>query len=127
MFNYSLSVFQTLNISLFGFFFGGFESITNIFYLITKNYDLPRKQHGKELPTNATDSQVFNKVKRMFLLGLILIVISLISVIIAPQFFILGGAAIFLNGLIDYSYYKKEKLLFGWIIIAIFSSLCSLL
>lgn len=127
MFYYSLSALQILSIGLFGFFFGGFELISNILYLITRNYDLPRKQHGKELPTNATNTQVHNKVRRMFILGLTLLVISFVSITIAPQFFILGGAAIFLNGLIDYNYFKKEKMLFVWIIIAVFVSFCSLL
>ncbi len=52
MFNIEMSIFQIMSIGLFGLIFGSFEASTNLFYLITKNYDLPRKQHSRELPEN---------------------------------------------------------------------------
>ena len=94
------SVFQLISIGLFGFIFGIFETSTNLFYLISKNYTLPRKQHSKELPRNATDAQVLHKVIQMLILGLILLFVSLMSSMIAPQLFTVGAAFILINGLI---------------------------
>ena len=122
-----LSVFQIIGIGLFGFIFGTFETSTNLLYLITKNYNLPRKQHGKELPTDVTDSEVYQKVIQMLCLGLILIVISIFSLVVAPQLFIVGATAIFLSGLIDYTKFRKKDMLIIWIVISIIASVFSLL
>ncbi|MFX0185799.1 MAG: hypothetical protein ACFE95_22165 [Candidatus Hodarchaeota archaeon] len=122
-----LSIFQLITISLFGFIFGGFEVTTNLYYLLTKNYDLPRKQHGKELPNNATQEEVEHKVLQMFVLGIFLLLIACISVIIAPQLFVVGATAILVSGMIDYSKFKKNEILIVWIVITVISIACSLL
>ena len=126
MFNVQLSVFQLISIGVFGFLFGIFETSTNLLYLITKNFELPRKQHGKELPENATDNEVFHKIIQMLFLGIILLSISVLSVVIAPQLFIIGAAAIFLSGLIDYSKFRKKDMLIIWFVISIIASVFSL-
>ncbi len=113
-----ISIFQVISIGLFGFIFGGFEATTNLIYLLTKNYDLPRKQHGKELPTDVTEAELLHKVVQMFSLGMILLVTAIIAISIAPQLFVVGAAAIFLSGLIDYSKFKKNDMLIVWIVIA---------
>lgn len=122
-----LSIFQLISIGFFGFFFGIFETSTNFFYLISRNETLPRKQHSTELPNNATDTQVFHKVVQMFMLGLVLIIISLISSLVAPQLFSIGAALIFLNGLIDYSKFRKARMMLIWTIIAIITFVFSLI
>ncbi len=113
-----MTIFQAISIYLFGFIFGGFETTSNLFYLLTKNYDLPRKQHGKELPANVTEAEVLHKVVQMFSLGIILLVTAIFAIFIAPQLFVVGAAAIFLSGLIDYSKFKKKDMLIVWIVIA---------
>lgn len=127
MLNYDLSIFQVLSIGIFGFLLGSFETTTNLFYLLTKNYDLPRKQHGKELPDNATEAQILHKVVQMFGLGLILLMTATIAIIIAPQLFIVGATAIFVNGLIDYGKFKKSNMLGIWAIIATIVGMGSLI
>ena len=127
MFNIEMSIFQIMSIGLFGLIFGSFEASTNLFYLITKNYDLPRKQHSRELPENVSDAEVFHKVVQMFCLGIILLLISIISITIDPQLFIVGAAVILVNGLIDYSKFKKIDMLIVWIVIAVIASSFSLL
>lgn len=122
-----LSIFQIIGIGLFGFIFGTFEASTNLLYLIIKNYNLPRKQHGKELPIDVTDSEVYQKVIQMFCLGIILIIISIMSLVVTPQLFIVGATAIFLSGLIDYSKFRKKDMLIIWIVISIIASAFSLL
>lgn len=122
-----MSIFQIISIGLFGFIFGTFEASTNLFYLLTKNYDLPRKQHSKELPINVTDNEVFHKVFQMFVLGTSLLLIAVISITIAAQLFIVGAAAILVSGLIDYSRFRKFDMLVVWIVIAVIISLFSLL
>ncbi|UCG01880.1 MAG: hypothetical protein JSW11_20030 [Candidatus Heimdallarchaeota archaeon] len=122
-----LSIFQLVGITLFGFIFGIFETLTNLLYLVTKNYDLPRKQHGKELPVNVTDDQVFHKSLQMLCLGIFLLIISILSSAIAPQLFIIGGAAIFLSGLIDYSKFRKRDMFIVWIAISIIACVFSLI
>ena len=122
-----LSVFQIIGIGLFGFIFGTFETSTNLLYLITKNYNLPRKQHGKELPTDVTNSEVYQKVIQMLCLGIILLVISILSLMVAPQLFVVGATAIFLSGLIDYAKFRKKDMLIIWSVISIISSVFSLL
>ena len=122
-----LSIFQLIAISLFGFIFGGFEVTTNLYYLLTKNYELPRKQHRKELPDNATQEEVVHKVLQMFILGIFLLLIAFISIIIAPQLFVVGGTAILVSGMIDYSKFRKNDMLIIWIAIAGISFTCSLL
>lgn len=122
-----LSIFQLIGIGLFGFVFGTFETSTNLLYLITKNYNLPRKQHGKELPANVTDAEVFHKVVQMFCLGIFLLIISILSSVIAPQLFIVGATAIFLSGLIDYSKFRKNNMLIVWIVISTIACVFSLL
>jgi hypothetical protein len=122
-----LSMLQLITISLFGFIFGGFEAITNTFYLLTKNYELPRKQHSKELPSNATQEEVLHKVFQMLVLGIFLLLIAFISIIIAPQLFVVGAAAILVSGMIDYSKFKKNGMLIVWIVITGISFACSLL
>ena len=113
-----MTIFQVISIGLFGFIYGGFEAATNLFYLLTKNYDLPRKQHGKELPTNVTETEVVHKVVQMFSLGIFLLLSAFIALVIAPQLFVIGAAAIFVSGLIDYSKFKKNDMLIVWIVIA---------
>lgn len=127
MVNVELSIFQIISIGLFGFVFGGFETTTNVFYLLTKNYDLPRKQHGRELPADVTDSEILHKVVQMLSLGIILLVIATIAIVIAPQLFVVGAAAIFVNGLIDYSKFKKHDILILWIAIASIACIFSLM
>ncbi|MFW9903304.1 MAG: hypothetical protein ACFFFH_03150 [Candidatus Thorarchaeota archaeon] len=126
MINVQLSVFQLISICLFGFVFGTFETSTNLLYLITRNFNIPRKQHGKELPVDPTDIEVFHKIVQMLCLGIILLNISILSLVIAPQLFIIGAAAIFLNGLIDYSKYRKKDIFVIWIVISTVASIFSL-
>ncbi|MFX1423407.1 MAG: hypothetical protein ACFFB2_13895 [Promethearchaeota archaeon] len=120
-----LSTFQVVGIGLFGFIFGIFEASTNLFYLITKNYDLPRRQHGRELPNNVTDVIVLRKVAQMFFLGIFLLFVSFISITIAPQLFTVGASAILISGLIDYSKFRKIDILIVWISIATIACLLS--
>ncbi|MFX1507858.1 MAG: hypothetical protein ACFFDC_17355 [Promethearchaeota archaeon] len=127
MLDVQLSVFQLISIGLFGFIFGTFETSTNLLYLITRNFDLPRKQHGKELPADPTDFEVFHKIIQMLSLGILLLLISIISLVIAPQLFIIGASAIFLSGLIDYSKFRKKDMFIIWIVISIIASIFSLL
>lgn len=122
-----LSIFQLISIGFFGIFFGIFETSTNFFYLVSRNQTLPRKQHSAELPNNATDTQVFHKVVQMFLLGLGLVIISLISSLIAPQLFTIGAALIFLNGLIDYSKFHNARMMLIWTFIATITFIFSLI
>ncbi len=121
------SVFQLISIGFFGFIFGIFEASTNLFYLISNNYTLPRRQHSKELPRNATDIQVRHKVIQMFILGIILLFIGLMSSIIAPQLFTVGAAFILINGLIDYSKFRKRNMIFTWTVIALTAFIFSLI
>ncbi|MHA2074811.1 MAG: hypothetical protein ACW97X_09345 [Candidatus Hodarchaeales archaeon] len=121
------SIFQLFSIGFFGYFFGVFEASTNLFYLISKNQTLPRKQHSSELPSNATDAQVFHKVVQMLILGLVLLFLSLISSIIAPQLFTIGAALILINGLIDYSKFRKGRMMLIWTFIAILTCIFSLI
>ncbi|MFX0152201.1 MAG: hypothetical protein ACFFAJ_15550 [Candidatus Hodarchaeota archaeon] len=122
-----LSVFQLIVISIFGFIFGGFETTTNMFYLISRNYRLPRKQHSRELPENATQEEVLHKVVQMLILGVCLLILAFISIVIAPQLFVVGATAILVSGMIDYSKFKKNEMLVIWILIAILISVCLLL
>ncbi|MFX1516815.1 MAG: hypothetical protein ACFFC6_10920, partial [Promethearchaeota archaeon] len=122
-----LSIFQLVGIGLFGVIFGTFEASTNLLYLITKNYNLPRKQHGKELPVNVTDSEVHHKVIQMLCLGVFLLMISVLSLVVAPQLFIVGGTAIFISALVDYSKFRKKDMFIIWIGISIIPSVFSLL
>jgi hypothetical protein len=119
----ALNPFQILSIGIFGIVFGFFEVVTNFFYLITKNYDLPRIQDGKELPKDTDDAVVFHKVIQMLLLGILLVIISLVSIFIAPQLFISGAVLIFLNGLIDYTKFQKKNMLILWSAIAVFCTI----
>ncbi len=80
----TLNLFQIISIGLFGIVFGLFETITNLFYLITDNYNLSRLQHGRELPTDVDDVVVLYKMIQMLILGILLLIISLISIFIAP-------------------------------------------
>lgn len=119
MYYIELSIFQIISIGLFGFIFGGLETTTNMFYLLSKNYDLPKRQHGKELPSNPTEGQIYQKIIQMLSLGIFLMIISTISIVIGfPQLFVVGAAGIFVNGLIDYSKFRKKDMLIVWIIIA---------
>jgi hypothetical protein len=127
MIEYKISIFQIIGIFGFGFFFGILETITNAFYLLTKNYDLPRRQHSKELPDIATDTQVFHKVIQMLFLGIFLFIVACISVIVSPQLFVVGAAGIFFNGLIDYSKFRKRNMLILWCFFAIVASVFSLI
>ena len=122
-----LSIFQIISIGLFGFIFGGFETTTNFFYLFTKNYDLPRKQHGRELPAEVTEAEILHKVVQMLSLGIILLVIATTATVIAPQLFVVGAATIFMNGLIDYSKYKKHDMFLVWLVIASIACVFSLM
>jgi hypothetical protein len=121
------SVFQIISIGLFGFILGIFETSTNLFYLISKNYVLSRKQHSKELPRNATDAQVLHKIIQMLILGLILLFVSLMSSLIAPQLFTVGAAFILINGLIDYSKFRKKNMIIAWAVIAFIAFIFSLI
>jgi len=123
----NLSFFQFISIGLFGFVFGVFEMTTNLFYLINRNYDLSRKQHSKELPLNATNAQVVHKVIQMLILGVILLIVSFISSITLPQFFVIGAAFILMNGLIDYAKYRKKYIAIIWTLISIIACTFSLI
>jgi len=122
-----LSFFQFISIGLFGYVFGVFEITTNLFYLINRNYDLSRKQHSKELPLNATNAQVIHKVIQMLILGLILLIVSYISSITLPQFFVVGAAFILMNGLIDYAKFRKKYMVITWTLISIIACTFSLI
>ena len=100
---------------------------TNLFYLINRNYDLSRKQHSKELPLNATNAQVVHKVIQMLILGVILLIVSFISSITLPQFFVIGAAFILMNGLIDYAKYRKKYIAIIWTLISIIACTFSLI
>ena len=119
----NLSIFQLISIGLFGLVFGLFETFTNFFYILTNNYNWPRIQHGKELPYQAEDKVIRRKVIQMFLLGIMLLTITLISILIFPQLFIIGSVLIFFNGLLDYTKYRKNNFLFIWSTIAVLSFL----
>ena len=114
-----LSLTQIINIGLFGFVFGFFETITNIYYLLTDNLKLPRIQHGIELPRQVNDKTVRHKVVQMLILGLLLQVIAVISILITPQLFIVAIALIFLNGLIDYGKFRQKETLLLWSVITL--------
>ena len=117
----NLSIFQIIGIGIFGLFFGIFEIFTNSFYLLTKNYRWSRLQHGKELPDQAEDKVIERKIVQMLLLGILLLSITYISVSISPQLFVVGSVLIFVNGLLDYSRYRKKNFLLIWSMIAILS------
>ena len=119
----NLSIFQIISIGIFGLFFGLFETITNFLYLLSNNKKYSRLQHGKELPTQAEERIIERKVMQMLLLGILLLSITYASLVIAPQLFVVGSVLIFLNGLFDYSRYRKKDFLLLWTIIAIISFL----
>ncbi len=127
MVNFELSIFQIISIGIFGFIFGLFETTTNLFYLLTKNYDLPKKQHGKELPIDVTETEIMQKVVQMLILGVILVITAIIATVIAPQLFVVGATAILMSGLIGYSKYRKNDIFIVWIVIAIICGALSLI
>ncbi|MHA1168017.1 MAG: hypothetical protein ACTSP4_10360 [Candidatus Hodarchaeales archaeon] len=116
-----------LNIITIGFFFSVFEILTNMFYLISKNLDLPRKQHGAEIPVNATDQDVLMKVKQMLILGLVLLFLALMAVLVNPLIFFMGGMVILISATIDAFKFRKSKMFIIWSIIAVLVMLSSLL
>ena len=118
-----LSIFQVISIGLFGLVFGLFETFTNFLYILTNNYTWPRIQHGKELPHQAENTVIKRKVVQMFLLGILLLTITIISILIFPQLFAVGSVLIFFNGLLDYSKYRKNNFLLIWSIVAVLSFL----
>ena len=109
-----LTVFQIFTIGLFGFFFGLFEFSTNFYFLLKRDLRFSKIQHGRELSGEATDSMIYRKMIQMLILGILLLCVSFISVLIAPQFFTIAGGLIFLNGLIDYSKYHKNEYFIIW-------------
>ncbi len=127
MVNFELSIFQIISIGIFGFIFGLFETITNLFYLLIKNYNLPKKQHAKELPIDVTETKIIQKVVQMLILGVTLVITAIIATIIAPQLFVVGATAILMNGLIGYSKYRKNDIFIVWIVIAIICGASSLI
>ena len=116
----SYNLLQIIAISIFGIVFGFFETITNLTYLITGNYGLPRLQHGKEIPADASDAIVVHKMIQMMLLGIFLLIISFISLSVAPQLFIVGAVLIFVNGTIDFAKFRKKDIFIVWCLISIF-------
>lgn len=118
MSNIQFTVFQTITIGIFGFFFGIFEFSTNCYYLLKRDLRLPKIQHGRELPEEVTDSMLYRKIIQMLILGTLLLCISFVSILIAPQFFPIAGVLIFLSGLLDYSRYHKTDYFTIWIVIA---------
>ncbi len=123
MVNFKASLFQTISIGLFGLVFGLFETLTNIYYLLTNNYKWPRLQYGKELPPQAEERIIKRKIVQMLLLGVLLLSITYVSIMISPQLFVIGSVLIFFNGLIDYSKYQKRNFLIIWTTIGIISFL----
>ena len=121
MSNVQLSFLQILNIGLFGFVFGIFETVTNGYYLLTNNLRLPIIQHGRELPSEVDDNIVKHKVVQMLILGLLLLIIAIISTLITPHLFIVAIALIFLNGLLDYGKFRKIGMFMLWSAIAAIS------
>ena len=119
----SLNFYQIVSISIFGLVFGFFETVTNFIYLLTNNNKWPRLQHGKELPREADEIVIVRKVKQMFVLGMILLLITFLSVLISAQLFIIGSALIFLNGLLDYIKYQNRHFLTIWTGISLVSSI----
>ncbi|MHA2100129.1 MAG: hypothetical protein ACW99A_15750, partial [Candidatus Kariarchaeaceae archaeon] len=93
----NLSIFKIISIGLFGLFFGLFETFTNLVYILTNNYRWSRLQHGKEIPIQAEDKVIKRKVVQMFLLGIMLLSITYISLLISPQLFVVGSVLIFLR------------------------------
>ncbi len=126
MINGNLTLLNIISIGFFGFFFGGFETLTNVVYLISKNLDLPRKQHGAELPKNATDQDVRMKVIQMFFLGIVLLILAIASVIVNPLIFFTGGVVILISALIDAYKFGMTKMLAVWSVIAFLVMLISL-
>ncbi len=116
-----LSIFQMFSITFFGVFFGSFELFTNGLYILSRNYNLPRKQHRFELPENPTPEIISHKVFQMFILGTILTGTAILAFLISPYIFIVGAGMIMLNGLIDYSKFHKTSALVLWTIISIIS------
>ncbi|MFX1284644.1 MAG: hypothetical protein ACFFB5_13375 [Promethearchaeota archaeon] len=127
MINVELSIFQIISIGIFGFIFGLFEMMTNGLYLLTKNYELPKKQHGKELPADASTSEIKHKVIQMMILGIFLVIIAIIATVISPQLFVVGATAILVSGLIDYGKYRKKDMFIVWIGLASICGLFSLI
>lgn len=117
----TLSIFQILSITFFGLIFGGVEIITNGLYILTRNYDLPRKQHGFELPDNPTPEIISHKVLQMFILGTILTGTAILAIFFSPYLFIVGAGMIMFNGLIDYSKFRKTSALILWTILSVIS------
>ncbi len=121
MTEFQLSLLQGVSIGLFGFVFGFFELFTNAFYLLTNNWNLPRRQHGKELPSQVNDQIVRHKVIQMLVLGFLLLSISLVSILFIPQLFIVGTTLIFLNGLLEYGKFRKKDAFALWSTISLIS------
>ncbi|MHA1940661.1 MAG: hypothetical protein ACW97P_02910 [Candidatus Hodarchaeales archaeon] len=122
-----LTLFQTISVGLFGIIFGIFETFTNLFFLIKRDFRFSRIQHGRELPKEASDRMMYRKVIQMLILGILLLLISFVSILIAPQFFVIAGVLIFLSGLLDYSKYRKSKFFLIWGVIAILCVLSAIM
>jgi len=112
-----LTALNIVAIGFFGFFFGIFESITNSIYIVTKNLEIPRKQHGAELPVNASDKDVRAKVYQMLILGIVLLLAASLS-LVDPRLFIVGGIAILASALIDAKKFGLSKITAVWSIIS---------
>ncbi|MFW9992062.1 MAG: hypothetical protein ACFFD4_08360 [Candidatus Odinarchaeota archaeon] len=112
-----LTIWNSVAIGFFGFFFGGFETVTNFLYAVTDNLEIPRKQHGAELPVNASDQDVKMKVYQMLILGIILLTVSTLSLLTDPRLFIIGGLAILSSALLDAKKFRKWNMLIVWSVI----------
>ncbi|MFQ5979888.1 MAG: hypothetical protein ACE5OZ_17290 [Candidatus Heimdallarchaeota archaeon] len=115
----AISLFQWVLIGLFGLLLGSVETVANTYYLVTRNLDLPRKQHGMELPDNASDNEVKRKTIRMLILGIVLLGSSLLAFVWRIEIFLIGGAAMFILGLIDYLEFQKVDMFIFWSFFAV--------
>ncbi|MHA2233610.1 MAG: hypothetical protein ACXAB4_14100 [Candidatus Hodarchaeales archaeon] len=115
----TISLFQWVLIGLFGLLLGSVETVANTYYLVTRNLDLPRKQHGMELPDNASDNEVKRKTIRMLILGIVLLGSSLLAFVWRIEIFLIAGAAMFILGLIDYLEFQKTDMFLFWSFFAV--------
>lgn len=115
----TISLFQWVLIGLFGLLLGSVETVANTYYLVTRNLELPRKQHGMELPDNASDNEVKRKTMRMLILGIVLLGSSLLAFFWRIEIFLIAGAAMFILGLIDYLEFQKVDMFLFWSFFAV--------
>ncbi|MFX0085827.1 MAG: hypothetical protein ACFFAU_09140 [Candidatus Hodarchaeota archaeon] len=113
-----------LDLLLIGFLtlIGIFEFISNTIVLFTKNFEWAKKIHQLELPKNATEREIRNKVFRMFLLGLginLSLLMGFINSSILTSCIVFNASLILFMGWLDYWYSRLGYPLLIWTIIGV--------